>query len=215
MTDGLIWGENFKEKEISPERFVDQKMRIRIDFPDGWTYQVDGENLIVAGQPEDGQAQLAMQPKPRTPQTPEEYLYNYLDVPMLRDGREIAPARLKGFTGILPGEEGKPDSRIAVVFYKMNAYLFGGEVQQQERFAEFDPLFLQSIETFRPITSREIEGQKPKTVQYVKATERTTFAALGEHLKLDEFEVQDLRLINGYYPTGEPKPGEWIRIFRQ
>jgi predicted Zn-dependent protease len=49
----------------------------------------------------------------------------------------------------------------------------------------------------------------------VKATNATTFEALGEELKLDKYELQDLRLINGYYPTGEPKPGEWIRIFRQ
>ena len=156
-----------------------------------------------------------MQPKPRTPQTPEEYLYNYLNVPMLKNGREIEPARLKGFTGILEGRDGKPDSRIAVVYYKMNAFIFGGEVREQGRFNEFDPKFLESINTFRPISSREIEGQKPKTIHYVKATGATTFEALGEALKLDPFEVQDLRLINGYYPTGEPKPGEWIRIFRQ
>jgi hypothetical protein len=49
----------------------------------------------------------------------------------------------------------------------------------------------------------------------VKATDLTTFDAIGEQLGLDLYEVQDLRLINGYYPTGEPKPGEWIRIFRQ
>jgi predicted Zn-dependent protease len=23
-----------------------------------------------------------------------------------------------------------------------------------------------------------------------------------------------LRLVNGYYPKGEPEPGEWIKVFR-
>lgn len=215
MTDGLVWGDNFKEKEVKPERWADRNMRVRFDFPDGWTHATDPQTRTVSGQPEDGRARLNMQPQPRTPQAPEEYLYNFLDVPMLKDGREISPARLKGYTGILPGENGEPDQRIAVVYYKMAAFLFGGEVRQQADFNAFDPQFLKSINTFRPISTREIEGQKPKTVHYVKATERTTFAALGEHFGLDIFEVQDLRLINGYYPTGEPKPGEWIRIFRQ
>ena len=133
----------------------------------------------------------------------------------MRDGREIQPARLKGFTGILPGKDGHPDQRIAAVYYKLNAYLFVGEVSRQQDFGEFDAQFLESIDTFRPISSREIEGQKPKTVHYVKATEATTFAGLGEYLKLDEFELLELRLINGHYPTGEPRPGEWIKIFRQ
>ena len=215
LTEGLVWGVNFKEKDQKPERYSDMSLRVRFDFPDGWTHAEDKQARIVTGQPENGAARLSMQPNPRTPQTAEEYLYNYLDIDQLRDGREISPARLKGYTGILPGTSGNPDQRIAVVYYKLNAYLFVGEVGDQKSFGEFDAQFLESIDTFRPISNREIEGQKPKTIHYVKATEATTFAALGEYLKLDEFETQDLRLINGYYPTGEPKPGEWIKIFRQ
>lgn len=213
LTEGMVWGENFKEKEAKPEHWSDMKLRVRFNFPDGWTHQADAQG--VTGQPEDARAQLNMQPQARTPQTPEEYLYNYLKIDQLRDGREIFPARLKGYTGILPGKDGNPDTRIAVVYYKLNAYVFGGEVKQQEDFEAFDEQFLASIDTFRPVSNREIEGKKPKTIHYVKATEHTTFAALGEHFKMDPFEVQDLRLINGYYPMGEPKPGEWIRIFRQ
>jgi len=215
MTDGIVWGENFKEKETKMERYSDKTLKIRFDFPDGWSHGRDNKTDTVIGESQDGAARLSMKPHPRTPQTPEEYLYNYLDITFLRDSQEISPARLKGFTGIVPGQDGAPDQRIAVIYYKMNAYLFLGEVTLQDSFAEYDDLFLRSFETFRPISSREIEGQKPKTIHYVKATDSTTFEALGEALKLDPYEVQDLRLINGYYPTGEPKPGEWIRIFKQ
>jgi predicted Zn-dependent protease len=215
MTEGLVWGENFKEKEQKPERYRDRDLKIRFDFPEGWVHASDAQTRAVSGQPEGGAARLSMTPQARTPQSPEEYLYNYLKVPILEDGRVISPARLKGFTGILPGAEGQPDKRIAVVFYKLNAYLFAGEVAQADSFAEFDKQFLESIDTFRPISNREIEGRKPKTIHYVKATESTTFAALGEYLRLNPFEVQELRLINGHYPDGEPNPGEWIKIYRQ
>jgi predicted Zn-dependent protease len=105
--------------------------------------------------------------------------------------------------------------RIAVVYYKLNAYIFTGEVEDQQKFSEFDKSFQESIETFRPISRREIEGQKPKTVHYVKATSATTFDALARSLKLSKSETEDLRLINGHYPAGEPEPGEWIKIFKQ
>jgi predicted Zn-dependent protease len=215
MTEGLVWGENFKEKAPRPERSSDMARRIQFDFPDGWAHDMDQQTGTVSGEPESGEAQLGMKPSARTAQTPEEYLYNYLNISQLREGREISPARLKGFTGILPGLEGNPDQRIAVVYYKMNAYLFIGEVSAQESFSDFDEMFLESIDTFRPISNRQISGQKPKTIHYMKATGATTFEALGEHFKLDLVEVQTLRVINGYYPTGEPRPGEWIRIFRQ
>jgi predicted Zn-dependent protease len=215
MTEGLVWGENFKEKEQKPERYIDQALNVRFDFPEGWVHTGDSQTRSVSGEPGTGAARLSMTPQPRTLQTPEEYLYNYLKVPQLEDGREISPARLNGFTGILPGADAQPDQRIAVVFYKLNAYLFIGEVAEAKTFGKFDEQFLESIDTFRPVSKREIEGQKPKTIHYVKATEATTFAALGEYLGLDPYEVQVLRLINRHYPNGEPSPGEWIKIYRQ
>ena len=88
-----------------------------------------------------------------------------------------------------------------------------GSAQNQEVFAATDEQFLEAIETFRPITTRELEGKRPMVMRYVKATSRTTFEALGAELKLNPAEVQGLRLVNGYYPDGEPDAGEWIKIF--
>jgi predicted Zn-dependent protease len=191
------------------------ELRVRFDYPEGWSHKIAAQGAAVNGQPEGGKANLAMEVKGRTLQEPEEYLYNYLDVPRLEDGRSIEPARLKGYTGILKGKDGQPDTRLAVVYHKMNAYIFIGEVDEQADFKAFDEQFLESINTFRPISAREIAGQKPTTLQYVKATSATTFDALAQTLGLNEREKEDLRIVNGYYPAGEPKPGEWIKIFRK
>ena len=240
LTEGLIWGENFLAKESKPERYSDMTLRVRFDYPKGWkqTNNSSARSSLgtSVGSPEEatakpsdsapagdtpasqfktGEARLAMTPIARTSQTPEEYLYNYLKVSKLDQGSTIAPAGLKGFSGILPGSDGKPDSRIAVIYYKRNAFVFTGEVTHSEQFAEADKLFTQSIATFRPISRREIEGQKPKTIHYVKATNATTFEKLGKALKLSTSEVDDLRIINGHYPSGEPSAGDWIKIFKQ
>ena len=74
---------------------------------------------------------------------------------------------------------------------------------------------MQAIKTFRPISSREIAGQKPKKVYYVQADVNTTFAALASSLKLTPEDVDNLRLINGFYPSGEPSDGQWIKIFKR
>jgi predicted Zn-dependent protease len=97
----------------------------------------------------------------------------------------------------------------------MKAYLFTGEVQDIGKFRDFDEAFLESINTFRPVTSREIVGKTPQKIHYIQATSETTFEALAESMNLGKREAEDLRMINGYYPSGEPKPGEWIRIFKR
>ncbi len=227
LTDGLIWGENFLAKEKKPERFSNMRLRVRFDFPKNWVQDSNPSPFMASGAPEDKTATLKMRPIARTTQSPEEYLYNYLKVSQLKDGKAIAPARLKGFSGILPGGDKGPDSRIAVVYYKLNAYLFIGELSDQKpaavektptepkTFAEVDKQFVAAINTFRPISSREIAGQKPKTIQYVKATNATTFDKLNKALNLNAVDREDLRIINGYYPSGEPKAGDWIKIFKQ
>lgn len=215
VTEGMVWGENFKEKEVPPERWADMDLKVRFDFPEGWSHADGPGQREVSGTPEAGGARLKMKPEPRTPQEPEEYLYNYLDIGQLRDGKPIAPARLKGYTGILPGTGGQPDTRIAVVYYKFNAYVFTGEVDDPATFGEYDEQFLAAIDTFRPISGREIAGRKPRTMHYVQATEATTYAGLAMELNLKDSEVDDLRLINGHYPDGEPSPGQWLKVFRQ
>ena len=191
LTEGLVWGENFKEKEIKPERYLDMQDRIHFDYPDGWKHQMDDSGLVVVGQPLAKDATLSMVSQARTAQEPEEYLYNYLKVPQLREGTKIAPARLKGFTGILSGTDGKNDTRIAVIYYKMKAYLFTGEVQDIGKFRDFDEAFLKSINTFRPVTSREIVGKTPQKIHYIQATSATTFEALAKSLNLKN-EIIDL-----------------------
>ncbi len=77
-----------------------------------------------------------------------------------------------------------------------------------------DQRFMASIRTFRPSRSALRSTTKNKTLHYVKANERTTFALLAKHVDLGKHSEDQLRLLNGYYPRGEPKPGEWIKIVK-
>ncbi|MDG1819303.1 MAG: M48 family metalloprotease [Porticoccaceae bacterium] len=215
LTEGLIWGENFLAKEKKPERYSDMKLRVRFDYPKDWTQTNNASQRSSVGTPESKEAKLSMTPIARTAQSPEEYLYNFLKAAKLEQGSAISPAGLKGFSGILPGGESGPDQRIAVIYYKLNAFVFKGEVDKPAQFADTDKLFVESIKSFRPISRREIAGQKPKTIHYVKATNATNFDALGKALNLNATELDDLRIINGHYPSGEPVAGDWIKIFKQ
>ena len=214
QTEGLVWGDNFAAKTPPPERFFSRQLRVRLDFPKDWKKTVSGINYLAKGQPADESASLTLQSQSRTLQTPEEYLYNQLKLPQLQNGTAISPAGLQGFSGILPGSGESPDQRIALIYYKMNAYLLTGTVDNPSDFAEMDKLFVKSIQTFRPISNREIAGQNPKRIHYIQASSSTTFAELAKTLGLSAEDSDNLRLINGFYPIGEPRAGQWIKIFK-
>jgi predicted Zn-dependent protease len=77
-----------------------------------------------------------------------------------------------------------------------------------------DERFMASIRSFRPSRTARRSTTKSKTLHYVKANERTNFALLAKHVKLGKYTEEQLRLLNGYYPRGEPAPGEWIKIVK-
>jgi predicted Zn-dependent protease len=288
LTQGLVWGENFLAKENPAERYSNMAWRVRFDLPEGWTQASGTAPVVVVGSQPEGLATLSMQRLARTAQSPEEFLYNQMNVAAVKSGEAIAPARLKGFSGILkepsaslnkepsasPNEKPsaslneepsaslnekplaslnkepsasinekpsaslnkKPNEkplassnknpaatppsttksvRVAVIYYKLYAYVFRGEVVDGDNFVEQDALFMDAIKTFRPISRAEIAGQKPQRVHYIRATGNTTFSGLAKAFGLSKKDVDILRVINGLYPAGEPSAGDIIKVFKQ
>jgi predicted Zn-dependent protease len=228
LTQGLVWGENFLAKENPAERYSNMAWRVRFDLPEGWTQASGTAPVAVVGSQPEGLATLSMHRLARTGQSPEEFLYNQMNVPAVEGGEAITPARLKGFSGVLKEPSASPNKdptttrpntmksvRVAVIYYKLNAYVFRGEVVDVDNFAEQDALFMDAIKTFRPISRAEIAGQKPQRVHYIRATGSTTFSGLAKVFDLSKKDVDILRVINGLYPAGEPSAGDIVKVFKQ
>ena len=61
--------------------------------------------------------------------------------------------------------------------------------------------------------SRE-DFQRAKTpkVQVVRAEEDTTMEQLAEESPITNYALDQLRVMNGLYPDGQPEPGQLIKI---
>jgi len=215
LTDGLVWGVNFLAKTAPPNRYSNMDLKVRIDFPKTWSVNSEIEDGLATAEAPDKTANITLKKTRRTAQAPEEYLFNYMKIQQLTDGQVISPAGLSGYTGLLPGTDGKPAQRIAVIYYKLDAYIISTEVTDSEQYSDLDEAILSAIKTFRPISRAEIAGQKPKVVKYLQVESSTTYAELIKTYKLNASDEEILRVINGHYPAGEPKPGQWIKVFQQ
>tara|TARA_E500000178_G_scaffold47084_2_gene42364 strand:- start:1741 stop:3174 length:1434 start_codon:yes stop_codon:yes gene_type:complete len=218
LTQDLVWGKNFLAKKTPPERFSNMRWRIRFDLPEGWTQSAGTAPIAVIGESPETKASISMTRLGRTAQSPEEYLFNQMNVKTINAGEKISPARLNGFTGTLTEtdtEDNKTTVRVAVIYYKLHAYIFRGHVKNPDDFTDFDKLFMEAINTFRTISQAEIDGQQPQKIHYIKATSNTTFDGLARHFSLKRSDVSILRVINGLYPAGEPKAGQIIKVFKR
>jgi len=219
--EGMVYGVNYeainKNKQVEKGRYIHRKLGFSLVFPEQWT--VANTRKAIIGQPENKSAQLNLTiALNRQKMPPAHYLRSITGAKMLHRSEDFSQYGMVGHTGIIKGEEGKGekrrhDQRVAVIFQGSKAYLLEGIVTQPDKNIDYDALFMKSIQSFRP-ERRLKRTQKSKTLHYVKANDRTRMELLAKQINLGAYSAQQLRLINGLYPRGEPKAGEWIKIVK-
>lgn len=210
-TEGMVWGKNFKPLEAPENAYQNSKFGFLIFFPKTWSHQVNGDQITTNNA--DNNASMKITIMARTHDTPDNFIKNQLGIPLIKKSEAFIQARLRGHTGFVPTAS-QPDQRLAVIYYRRQAYVFRGEINTSADEAQANKDFLSIIRSFRPVPKQAAQTREPKTIHYVKATKSTTFARLARHLKLGKFGEDELRIINGYYPIGEPEEGEWIKLIR-
>lgn len=219
-TNGMAWGNSSAQKQKKPNRFYHDKLRFQFDYPKGWAFKDQG--LAIKGQNEKKSATLNIDIKTRTLESPRDYIKKSLAIPFIKKSEDLLINGLKAHTGIVPAKNDEKDQRITVIYYGRRAYIFRGTVidgklddkPDTQASQSYDRDFLSITASFKPRSSREMQTQNPQAIYYVKAKAGATYARLSQHLGLGRYGVDQLRLINGDYPRGEPSVGKWIKIIR-
>lgn len=212
-TDGIVYGTNAHESEKN--RFNHKSLGFSLLFPEGWT--VENQRSAIVGTAPDKSATLTIRVDKRDGNQPADMaLRGVYDVRSLEQDEALSQYRLEGHTGKLPVTSSDSPDRVAILFYGSRQYILEGKAntkpKNSEAATELDNLYLNSIRSFRPLRQTDIAKPDIKRVKYVQANDKTTFSSLARHMEIGEYAEEQLRLLNGYYPRGEPKPGEWIKI---
>ena len=120
--------------------------------------------------------------------------------------------RLQGHTGITESNDLGLKERVAVIYLGPRAFIFRGEIPANADEEELDQMLLSSIRSFRAIQRGEVVAGGELKIKFVQATEFFDFSIVSQNSKIANFPEETLRLLNGYYPTGNPKEGEWIKL---
>ncbi len=200
---GLAWGAS---SQRAKNRYFHNKLGFTFAHPEGWTVQT-GSSAIVATAP-DGSASLTLGiQRQDASKTPREVLEAGA-TGALSIGEELEQAGLKGYTAV--ASNGSESRRLATLDFNRLTYRFEGKAAN---FAASDPDLVGIIESFRPMAPRERQTGKPQSIHYVQVPRGATMATLAAGLRIPDAEAQ-LRLINGLYPRGEPRTGDWIKMIR-
>lgn len=211
--DGMVFGESTDQGLLRGRDFYHGDMGFALRFPANWAIKNLPDSLAAIAP--NGTAFLQMTVQPSDPKlTPQAYMQQHMKLDRIMNGQALGTNGLQGYTGtaVVNTNFGKRQARVSVIYLQNSAFIIAGWTQDPNGLGIYDNALIETARSFRPLTSAERDvASRSNHVRILRADEKTSLATLTASSSLDKFPEQQLRLINGLYPTGEVKNGELVK----
>ena len=204
QTEGMVYGAS-AAAQSEPDRFYHNKLNFTFAHPPGWTVKQSSREIVATSA--DGSQTLTIGLARINPDQDTEASLIANAQGDVTDFEVLEQYGLSGSTAV--SSSGGQSVRLAVIDHGYR-FLFEGEAPDLNA---ADAGFRTIIDSFRPLTAKEKVTGTSHTLHYIQVPLGATFASLASSVKLPDAENQ-LRLINGYYPSGEPRTGDWVKVIR-
>lgn len=208
--DGLVVGES--QRTIGTQgrnRYYQTLLGYTMVFPDNWSVTETPTTALASSAEAESQLRVEVQ-RMQENLEPRLFIRDKLGINNLQKSEPLQQFRLQGYTGTAT-KDGK-SQRIAVLYLGPRVFIFTGDIPSGAGADEVDQQLLAAIRSFRAIQSNERFAGNESRIRYVQAGEGFSFAALARLSPIGNYPEETLRLLNGYYPTGAPSTGDWIKI---
>ncbi len=212
--EGMTLGTSEKEGVIRGSHFYHRDLDITLKFPDEWI--ISNQVAYVLGRNTADTSFIVFTSEDRNrKESPRQFLARKLGEKNLR-GSSLSDSPLDGYTAVAKVRTpyGTQKARIAAVFLGKTAYVFRAGSRTGGEFVRSDALFLKTINSLRPLKDNERDLTRPARLALLRAKPGDTFATLAARSGFAHHAEEQLRLLNGMYPDGEPQPGQLIKTVR-
>jgi len=212
LTDGMTLGQSEREGVVRGNKFYHKDLDLTITFPEGWKIDNLPDRLIASNKEKDAVMQISLRDLNKR-QTPKEFIQSEFG-DNLRGDKPVKTESFEGYTAITKYKTpfGTQDTRIAALFKGKQVFQVLAAAKDANLLKKHDKNFLATIESIRKLRSDEKELAKARKIKLITAKKGDTFAKLAKNSPLSHHAEDQLRLLNGLYPNGEPTPGKPIKI---
>ena len=211
--DGMGFGESKEQGVTRGRNFYHDGLGIAFTAPQGWKIDNDADSLtFIAG---DGTAGLIVRPvPPKAGSTHEEIIKNAIKpVSGKTEARTLNGLRATHFEGQRKNEQGQNVAINATIATGPNNanYAFIYAAKDSAALNRHLRGLTETESSFRAMNANDRSAARPWTVKLVPYP-RGGFAELARQSPLTTNAEGQLKLMNGVYAGGEPKPGELVKV---
>lgn len=213
LIDGLNFGANVREGIVIGSNFYHGPLGYAIHFPDGWYVDSKVSTVIARNKTDTALIQINYMSADRG-MPPGDYMAKRLGLKGIRSGQNLTINNFPAYTGqlIVNSPFGKRLARVTVIYFGGRAIIISGITKDSGGINRYDQVFLETARSLRSMSGQERMAAGQQRIRIIKSDANTTYQSLGENSTLHNLAEEQLRLLNGDYPTGELKSGKLIKI---
>jgi predicted Zn-dependent protease len=216
MLDGLVYGNQAAAGIVKGRAYYHGNLRFVVEFPEGWDVGATS-NRITGKHPAGSSAgtiTLERQNAPKEEQTPEQYVADTLKrAEDVVSGESFTVSGFDAYLASLNVDDGKYTARLIGIIYKDGGvYMFKGDSREGEDPEQFMKDVRATMETFRAMSAADLRTANDQRIRVIDAQPGDSYASLAKKTSIRRFPEENLRLLNGDHPVGEPRAGDRIKI---
>ncbi|WP_189399065.1 M48 family metalloprotease [Arenicella chitinivorans] len=211
LTNGMAYGQSESQGIVRGNKFYHKDLDLYVEFPIGW--QVINQQAVLGAVSPDRTKVVQMQMDSVAPpvnaggylQSKFGSVSNSQSVPTSEDQAVAAVA-----TQTDPNTGQQRSQLVGLVTRGGQAFV----VSAAGKTYLPDQEFLSVTKSIRRLTKAEQPLARGREIKLITAKRGDTIASLAAKSNLDEYAVEQIRLINNLYPNGEPQAGQAIKIIK-
>jgi predicted Zn-dependent protease len=210
MLNGVVFGENYTGNKVAGrERYTHKNLGITFTYPQDWSQIARGKSIVLKDANKTIQLKIVIEKTVDKSKSSKQVLAEKYPDDLSKV--EALQAKASRDLGTMAR---RPQQRVAVIQVGRNTYFFQGIAKNNVLTDAQDQLFIAIIKSFRRASRKDLPAETVKTIYYERLKPGQSFTSLIKEGELGIYTEDYLRLMNGYYPKGEPEPGMWIKLVR-
>ncbi len=206
---GMYFGDSPEQGVFRGNALLYEKLGMGIQFPQAWQVQHQLSRVVAISPQNDALVEIRQGPKSdRSMET----LQNNLK---LDAGARFVKGNINGYpASFAAGALQKKPVLVGAVFFGGTQYLIAGLSRDANAYNQHRDSLKAAINSFHALTPAERKAARPYRIRLVTARSGTTLARLAAQSPLGVGGTSQLRLMNGLYPSGEPQPGQVLKVIQ-
>lgn len=203
--DGLVFGERPGAARLHGNLLLHDGYGLALQFPPGWQVRADAAQSVAVSPAGDARIEFRRGAGGLQASLQQAYAFD--------DGVRFSEGVLSGYPAVFAAGTLRGQPAIAAAAgVGGSAYLIAGIARDAAAYARERHALRGAINSFRALRPEEREAARPQGLRLVSVRPGMSFAGLAQQSPLGGDAEAGLRLLNGFYPKGEPTPGQLIKI---